>query len=609
MRLPSLNTMLEHAVRTARRFPAEIFVALVGTVSMMTMLFLNDAYNMPDEQERRYVHVTLSCILLLNVALALTIAYEARRISTILRWILLAVVGGSLTWFVFQLTSADWDMQLFAAAALGVHTAVALSAAWNRSRRGFWEFNKTLFLRTLTGALFTIVLAGGISLALVSLDQLFNVDVKNWMYGWTWIFLIGVFNTLFVLGGIPATPATFVSDATVATDDGGAIVTTDGVTAYPRGLRIFTQFVLLPLVIIFLCILYAYVIKVLFFAALDGGVSAFILCLSVVGILAYLLVYPLRKETAYAWIALYARWFGRLMVPLSAMLWVAIVVRVDAYGVTEQRYAVIALACVLTLVSVYLAIWRDPDLRVVPALLLVASVLSFVGPFNMTSVSYNSQTKRANNVLASYTIITNGKVDLNAASKLSEPDAEVVRSVIFYLNSHADSARMQSWLKDLGLPTPNHLRSDSVLALLGVSRIPSGRSSYIMHFSNTISPTLNWVTNGSVQPFSWHGDFEHDSLQRLTFHDDGEWSVSFKRDQDFIWIVSDPNGNKDTLVFSELRRREEDDNTSSPLGSYVLTADFPTRRVRFAFTQLSAYMDNSAWLTFNAEGLILIERK
>lgn len=600
MRLPSLNHMVEHAIRTARRFPAEILVAFVGTVSMMTMLFLNDTYSLPDEQERRYVHIALSCVLLLNVALSLTIAYEARRITALVRWILLAVVGGALTWFVFRLTSADWDAQLFAAAALGVHTAVALSAAWNRSRRGFWEFNKTLFLRTLTGALFTIVLAGGISLALVSLDQLFNVDVDSWMYGWTWVFLIGVFNTLFVLGGIPPTPVTFDADAAVVTDEAAT---------YPRGLRIFTQFVLLPLVIIFLCILYAYGVKVLFFAALEGGVSTFILSLSVAGILAYLLVYPLRKETEYAWIALYARWFGRLMVPLSAMLWVAIIVRVDAYGITEERYAVIALACVLSLVSVYLAVWRDPDLRVVPALLLVASVLAFVGPFNMTSVSYNSQTKRANNVLASHNIITNGQVDANAAAKLSKDDAEVVRSVVYYLDSYADSSRMRTWLEELGIPTPNRLRSDSVLALLGVRMVPSGRSSYTMHFTSTVSPTVNWVTNGTVQPFSWRGDLEHDSTERMTFHDDGEWSVFLNRDQDLIWVVSDPNGNKDSLVFTELRRREEDDYTSLPLASYSLTAEFPTRRVRFAFTQLSAYMDNSKWLNYNAEGLIIIERK
>jgi len=617
MRLPSLNNMFAHAVQTARRFPAEIFFAFVGTAALMTLAFASDVYHISNEQERCYAHIAMSCILVMNVALCLSIAYEARRITTIVRWLLLGLVGSALTWFVFELSSADWDIQLYAAAALSVHSGVALSAAWNRSRRGFWEFNKTLFLRTLTGALFTLVLGAGISLALVSLETLFNVDVSGWMYGWTWAFLIGVFNTLFVLGGIPPTPATI---------DAGAAVVADEAATYPRGLRIFTQFVLLPLVIIFLCILYAYGVKVLFFAALEGGVSTFILCLSVAGILAYLLVYPLRRETEHAWIAMYARWFGRLMVPLSAMLWVAIVVRVDAYGITEERYAVIALACVLTLISVYLAIWRDPDLRVIPASLLVASVLAFVGPFNMTSVSYNSQTKRAENVLTAYGVIGNGAYNKAAAERIPKDKAEEVASVVQYLNANSDSSRIVQWLGTLGVPAPNLVHADTVIGLLGLKRTQLRNTNYGLNVDQALSPVVNWVTNGSAQAFNVHyyvGEKSEASRERLeanhqgdapplafTFYDGGAWKVTMPTDLRMLWVISDPDGNKDTLFFGNDLKIDDNrlDQWRAP-GAYMQTADFPTRRVRFAFTQMNASVNDSTWESLNAEGLIIVDHK
>ncbi|MDZ4745100.1 MAG: DUF4153 domain-containing protein [bacterium] len=601
MRLPSLNAMLAHALRTVHRFPAEILVAVVGTIAAMTLVYLEDVYTLPHEQSQLYAHIILSSILALSTALCLTIAFESGRISAWLRWTLLVVLVGALTWFVFGLTTASWDLSLYAAAALAVHMGVALSGTWNRSRRSFWEFNKTLFLRTLTGALFTGVLMCGISLAILALDTLFNVEVKSWMYGWECFFLIGVFNTLFVLGGIPETPKTY---------DAEAAVTVDESAAYPRGLRVFTQFVLLPLVVVFLCILYAYGVKVLFFAALEGGVSAFVLWLSVAGILAYLLVYPLRHETEHAWISLYARWFGRFMVPLSAMLWVAIIVRVNAYGITEERYAVIALACVLTLVSVYLAFKRDPDLRVIPALLLAASVVAFVGPFNMANVSYNSQTSRANTVLQAYGVLGNGTYNKEAAKKIPNAEAEIVRSVVHYLSAYRDSSRLEKWLISLPLTAQSGLSPDSVVALLGVTQPADSRKSFYVNIDHVLSPMVNWVNDGSVQPFSLHHDVSDKYSEAVTFFEGGAWNVTFPVSRQLLWIVTDPAGNQDTLWFrDELVKNTRENSSGQPRGSFVQTAEFPTKRVRFIFTQLNASANDSTWESIDAEGMVIVERK
>ncbi|MBK8672285.1 MAG: DUF4153 domain-containing protein [Bacteroidetes bacterium] len=73
-------------------------------------------------------------------------------------------------------------------------------------------------------------------------------------------------------------------------------------------MRIFAQFILMPLVIIYLVILYLYGGKIIFKVIYQiGWVSNLILTFSVFGILALLLIYPLRNDEKHLWIKSYFR--------------------------------------------------------------------------------------------------------------------------------------------------------------------------------------------------------------------------------------------------------------------------------------------------------------
>src|SRR5260221_5641582 len=118
-----------------------------------------------------------------------------------------------------------------------------------RENHGFWIFNKRLFLRILTSVLYTLVLYLGLTLALLAIRNLFNVHVDDKLYAYIWFVLAGIFNTWFFLAGFPA-------------DYENPVVIAD----YPRGLKIFTQFVLLPILTVYLLILYAYLFRIIFTA-------------------------------------------------------------------------------------------------------------------------------------------------------------------------------------------------------------------------------------------------------------------------------------------------------------------------------------------------------
>ena len=91
-----------------------------------------------------------------------------------------------------------------------------------------------------------MVLYIGISLALLAVERLFSVNVRSEVYeDCSWI-LGGIFSVWFFLAGFPKT-----------------YDSPDVITDYPKGLKIFTQYVLLVLVTVYLLILYAYMFKII----------------------------------------------------------------------------------------------------------------------------------------------------------------------------------------------------------------------------------------------------------------------------------------------------------------------------------------------------------
>ena len=123
---------------------------------------------------------------------------------------------------------------------------------------------------------------------------------------------------------------------------------------YPVILKFFTQYILIPLLIIYAVILYFYSAKILLNWELPRGwVSYLILAYSVVGILALLLVHPLKQESTASWVRVFSRIFYFTLIPLLVLLFTAIFTRILEYGYTEPRYFVLLLAIWLTSVVFY----------------------------------------------------------------------------------------------------------------------------------------------------------------------------------------------------------------------------------------------------------------
>ena len=222
-------------------------------------------------------------------------------------------------------------------------------------------------------------------------------------------------------------------------------VRTGTINDYPRGLKVFTQYVLLPLVTIYLAILYAYLLKIIFTAHWPSGwVAYLVLCFSVAGILALLLIWPLRDDEGNRWMRSYSRIFYLALMPLIVLLWVAIAKRMGSYGITEERYYVVLLAAWLSGIACYFVFSPKKDIRLIPASLCVLALLSLWGPWSARNLSLASQMGRMKALLEKDGLFAGGRI-VPATRQLPLADRKELSSMAEYITTMHDYRVLQPW--------------------------------------------------------------------------------------------------------------------------------------------------------------------
>lgn len=409
-RLPSLQSVLNATLKTVLRFPLETITAIAGTIFAIVLNELH--YNSPHEEF--YEKALMSSSLCLVLFLSVSLFFIAAKKSKLLRYLSSIVLGSFVVLFVFNFhpSFTEVELQQFFVLNIAFHLLVSfagfLPTTYNQDQ--FWEFNKQLFLRILTSGLYSFVLYCGLALAILAIDKLFNVDFYDHIYIHIFFVIAGVFNTIFFLSGVPETNNSEVPL----------------VLNYPKGLKNFTQFVLLPLISLYLVILICYEAKILITLSLPvGWVSYLVLVFAISGILSFLLVHPIATETNNLWMRTFNRWFYFLLIPLLGLLFWAILYRTNLYGFTHERYYVLLLAIWLAIVVAYFLIQKHPKIKFIPISLCLAGLLSIAGPQGANSVSKHSQLNRFKTYMQTST-----------QKKLSFAQVQELSSIVTFLDKN-----------------------------------------------------------------------------------------------------------------------------------------------------------------------------
>ena len=289
-----------------------------------------------------------------------------------------------------------------------------------KNQNSFWQFNKSLFIRLLVTALYSGALFVGISLALVAIDQLFNANIPGEYYLRLWILVVGIFSIWFFLAGVPKHYRKL-----------------DHLKTYPLGIKIFTQYILIPLVILYALILYSYFIKII--TTQDwpvGWVVYLVLGYSILGIFSFLLLFPIQDEKQNKGIRIYSRIFFYSLFPLLVMFFIAIFKRISEYGITENRLFVILLGIWLVFNATFIVIKKFKMIRIIPISLAVLALLSINGPWNVFKISKANQLGRFEQLLNKNNLLENGKAKKSEKEITMEDDVEICSIMSYITDVH-----------------------------------------------------------------------------------------------------------------------------------------------------------------------------
>lgn len=385
LKLPSIHSLWVNFVKVISRFPLQVLVAIAASI---TWCYLVDPVGQAKKIEEQLIEFIAVCNMALTLLLAADLYAEANQLSNAKKWgmRLAATLVCAGLYFLLNPHFYLADVYRIGLLCFAFHLLVAFTPFIKKGNlNDFWQYNKSLFLTILTAALYAAVLYAGLAIALVAIDGLFNVKVGWQVYVRLFAIVSAGFMTIFFLAGVP-----------------GNFEAPDKDKSYPKGLKIFTQYVLIPLMTIYLAILLVYEVKIIINWELPKGlVSTLILGYAVFGILSLLLIYPIKEKEGNGWIKLFSRFFYVMMIPLVVLLLLAVWKRVGNYGITESRYILIILAIWLSLITLYFLTSKKQNIKIIPVSLCILALLTTYGPQSAFSVSRYSQVGRLKKLMAS----------------------------------------------------------------------------------------------------------------------------------------------------------------------------------------------------------------
>ena len=318
----------------------------------------------------------------------------------------------------------------------------------------FWNFNKKLLLIVLQAGFFALTIYLGITAALLSVTELFNLDIGEKRYAELFVICSTVIVPFLFLYNVPADPQENLKKE------------------YPKGLRIFAQYILLPLVVLYFVILYAYTAKVVLTWEWPKGVLSYMIAsFSFVGVALHFFVYPrLKKE---GWLSIFIEVFYLILLPQLVMYFMAIWMRVNQYGITENRYFVIIGGVWLLGIALYFLLSKKRDIRVISVSLFLVLLFSSFGPWGAFSVAERSQVNRLEALLQKNNLFDENGMAKKAEEEVSYEDAKEISSIVRYLYQHHDFDAIQPWFEqDLNKSGASNIKiEENVVDLLGVKYI------------------------------------------------------------------------------------------------------------------------------------------
>lgn len=411
-----LKTLMTKLSSSLKRFPGTIALA-VSVVSVL--IYVNHMQSeLSNETLETLQRIAMILALGIPVSLCIKTLFERMPAQNMLPRVLAYIGAAAGLVFYYLYLLQDFEMVTvtrYIALSFALYLAFTFIPYFYR-RENYELYVIKLFTSFFITFLYSAVLFLGLAAMLFTVDTLFVLKLSEKLYFDIWLIAAGVFAPTYFLADIPQHREEVPPEY------------------YPRVLKALLLYIVMPLIIAYSTILYVYFAKIIITRQWpDGMVSHLVLWYSFISILVLFFVYQLRRSNK--WVGVFVSYFPKLVIPLLAMMFVSMGIRIKAYGVTENRYFVLAAGLWVTVGFIYHILRKDVRNIFLPVSLALVAVLAVTGPWSAYNVSRLSQNSRFERILEKYQMIDNGGI-VKAAGDLADEDKREISAIIRYFNSY-----------------------------------------------------------------------------------------------------------------------------------------------------------------------------
>jgi MFS family permease len=595
MKLPSINEILARAATALRRFPLSVICSVIATALLIWTIEKNL------ELDKHEVVRRLMQLGYLGALLFLTLSFyqERKQLSTAKRWMLQFGGLALLVAYYFFMGHLVSDYERYALYIIAtVLTATFAGFISVRNEPGFWQFNKTIVFDLVISAFFCVVFYLGLILAIAAIVNLFHVKwFGSYIYIDLWAATIG-----FLI------PMSFLAIHPLSYEE------TDSYGRYPKPLRIFAQYILITVAFIYFVILYAYAIQILVKWELPNGwVSGLILAYAAVGLVSLLLVYPIKEREEIRWIRLYSRGFFITIFPLLILMYFAVTRRISDYGITENRYFLIALMIWLLGISVYYSITGFRKIKYLPMSLAIVAIIISTGPWSAFSISENSQVNRFVRLLKENRILVDGRI--MKVKSINENAGRNIQSVVGYLEANHGLNKLKDKLIEV-TDADKELRNDS-LGLYQALKIDwnvlENSKEETRSYSHDVSAmdTVSYDISGFNYFFKYNASYRIDSIDRKSFANGGDrFDLALDRYGDMRVVINDDMSSPVIFNINRIARHlSQKYKYEIPDSELIYENESRSMAVRLIINTFEVKVIDSSYRIENLDAFIMIRKK
>jgi len=392
----TFQTLLKDTKQSFTRF----FFVYVSMV-VATLFILLDSHKIMETKEEYLFGFYLAIVLLTAIKLLV----EDRGFSFVFHLVFmvfgLGVVFGSLEFFYSSIGFLS----------LGVFVFLMVSPFLSSNdNRAFLEFNLNFAFISLFALIASTILYLGIVGVIQSVVYLFGLELWDKVYS---DIAIVVFTMVF--------PTIVISN-----------ISKPLLKSFVRPIEILIKYILTPLLLVYLVILYAYFIKVGITQELPkGSLSNMVSYYGIFGVFTFILIGAIESKNRV--LELFERYFFHsLIIPLG-FLYFAIYIRIEQYGFTESRYAILFIALWLTVLVGYFFLKKGKVLFKNIFLLLSGFLfIAYATPFSATKLSVDSQIDRFVKFLDTHSLLKDGEA-IASKKELSLDERIDITSIVQYI--------------------------------------------------------------------------------------------------------------------------------------------------------------------------------